>query len=104
MNVRRLFPQADMPADGELFETLLETGNLRIERILSAPGSKSGPYDQEQDEWVLLMQGEAVLKVEGEKIELSAGDALLIPAHTEHSVLDTSANPPCIWLGLHLLR
>lgn len=101
---RRLFPEPEMPLQGERFEDLFQTDNIRIERILSAPHSSSGPYDQEQDEWVLVLQGEAVLEVEGERVTLSAGETLLLPAHTPHSVLDTSNEPPCIWLAVHIER
>jgi len=101
MEIRRLFPEPDLPCGGERFETLLETQGLRIERILSAPGSASGPYDQDMDEWVLLLQGEALLEIEGERVNLKAGEALSIPAHARHRVLDTSADPSCIWLAVH---
>ncbi len=104
MRVQRLFPEPDIPMEGERFEELLARGQVRVERILSAPGSASGPYDQEQDEWLLLLQGRALLEVAGERVELKAGESLFLPAHTLHSVLDTSGNPPCIWLALHLER
>lgn len=102
MRPRRLFPEAEMPLHGELFEQLLQTDKLRIERILSAPGSSSGPYNQDQDEWVLLLQGQAVLELEGEQVNLSAGEALFLPTQTPHRVLDTSKEPPCIWLAVHI--
>jgi len=106
MEIRRLFPEPHMPTAGERFETLMERSGVCIERILSAPGSASGPYDQERDEWVLLLQGRALLEVEEEgevkRVELDAGQVLLLPAHRRHSVLDTSADPPCIWLAVHL--
>ena len=100
--IRRLFPESAVPLRDECIENLLERSGLRIERILSAPGSASGPYDQERDEWVLLLQGRAVLEVEGERVELRAGEALLLPAHRVHNVLDTSADPPCVWLAVHV--
>ena len=100
--IRRLFPESAMPADGERCETLLERPGLRLERILSAPGSASGRSDQAADEWVLLVQGRARLEVAGERVELHAGEALWLPAHCLHRVLDTSTDPPCIWLALHL--
>jgi cupin 2 domain-containing protein len=104
METRRLFPDFQPPVEGERLEELLTRKGVRIERILSAPGSMSGPYDQEQDEWVLLLQGRAVLEVAGARIELAAGETLFLPAHTVHSVLDTSADPPCIWLAVHIGR
>ena len=102
MRPRRVIPEADMPLHGERFDELLQTNNVRIERILSAPGSTSGPYDQEQDEWVLLLQGQAILEVEGERVELRVGEAFFLPARTVHKVLDTSKEPPCIWLAVHI--
>ena len=102
MEIRRLFPEPDVPAQDERTEILLERSGVRIARILSAPGSASGPYDQERDEWVLLLQGRALLEVEGERVELNAGEALRLPAHRLHSVLNTSADPPCVWLAVHL--
>ncbi len=102
MDVRRVFPATAMPVSGERFETLLQRGPVRIECILSAPGSASGPYDQDEDEWVLLLQGHAVLEIAGAREELAQGEAVFIPAHMLHSVLDTSSDPPCIWLAVFL--
>jgi cupin 2 domain-containing protein len=50
----------------------------------------------------MVLQGEGILEVRGERIRLGRGDSLLIPAGTSHRVLDTSADPHCIWLALHL--
>lgn len=55
----------DMPADlsQEQFVTLLNCSPLRIERIVSRGhrSPESGWYDQSEDEWVLVLQGEAVV-------------------------------------------
>ena len=48
------------------------------------------------------MQGQATLEVSGETLALGPGDHLFIPAHTLHRVLATSAEPPCLWLAVHL--
>ncbi|MEA5533507.1 cupin domain-containing protein [Crocosphaera sp. XPORK-15E] len=88
----------------ELFEPLLSTKDLLIERIISTgQTTPSGEwYDQERDEWVILLQGEAKLTYEtGETYQLIAGDYLLIPAHQRHRVNYTSSEPPCIWLAIH---
>ena len=77
-------------------------GGTRRIRDLSATGSASGPYDQERGAWVLLLQGRAVLEVEGGRVALTAGEALWLPAHRVHSVLDTSDDPPCVWLAVHI--
>ncbi|MGG6268244.1 cupin domain-containing protein [Leptolyngbya sp. AN03gr2] len=90
--------------DRELFEPLIETNQLLIERIISTGQTtpESEWYDQPRDEWVLLLQGEAQLMYEdGTSIGLKAGDYLLIPAHQKHRVSYTSSNPACIWLAIH---
>jgi cupin 2 domain-containing protein len=49
-----------------------------------------------------LLQSTATLDLAGESLTLVAGDCLLIPAHTPHRVLSTSAEPRCLWLAVHL--
>lgn len=90
--------------DRELFETLISSKNLLIERIIST--GQTTPigqwYEQEKDEWVVLLQGEAKLSyADGSITELKTGDYLLIPAYQKHRVEYTSADPPCIWLAIH---
>ena len=91
-------------ADKELFESLVANDNILIERIIST-GQTTPPgewYDQDKDEWVILLQGEAILIYEdGSRIKLIVGDYLFIPAHQKHRVEYTSTSPPCIWLAVH---
>ena len=86
----------------EIFQVLLETGNFRLERIVSA-GQATPPgewYDQDTHEWVVLLSGSAGLRFEDEPEPrvLAPGDHLLIPAHRRHRVEWTDpARPPCGW-------
>ena len=88
----------------EKFEQIVSGKNIQIERIIST-GQTTNPrewYDQELDEWVILLQGEAELSyADDTRIKLKAGDYLLIPAHTKHRVEYTSIEPVCIWLAVH---
>ncbi len=88
----------------ELFESIVANGKILIERIIST-GQTTPPgewYDQDKDEWVILLQGEAILSYEDEsQVTLTVGDYLFIPAHQKHRVEYTSSNPPCIWLAVH---
>ena len=90
----------------ELFENLLVRENLKIERIVSQ-GHKTLEgewYDQAWDEWVLLLQGEAILAFEdGNKLTMKVGDFVLIPAHVRHRVELTQPGSSTIWLAIHLL-
>lgn len=92
----------------ELFEDILSTDHLRIERILSR-GQATAPgewYDQDDHEWVLLMQGEATLSVELpfsdeiQTVTLGPGDYINLPAHCRHRVESTAADQTTVWLAL----
>jgi cupin 2 domain-containing protein len=77
---------ASLPA--ELALVVLDTTQLRIERIVSH-GHRSADdfwYDQDQNEWVLLVAGAARLEFENELVEMSPGSFLNIPAHRRHRV------------------
>jgi cupin 2 domain-containing protein len=98
-----LFAALPAPDTGEHFETLAASGCVRVERIVSSPHPEPVLYDQDGDEWVLLLQGEATLDLDGEPVTLQAGDHLLIPAHLPHRVLATSDVPRCVWVAVHVL-
>tara|TARA_B100000809_G_scaffold20382_1_gene17929 strand:+ start:3768 stop:4118 length:351 start_codon:yes stop_codon:yes gene_type:complete len=99
----------DLPdaQSGEVFTELLARPGLRIERIVSAgQSSKEGDfYDQEQSEWVLLLQGHAQLQLEVagqmQHVKLQQGSFLHIPAHCRHRVLSTSKQVQTVWLAIH---
>jgi len=90
----------------ERIEVLWQTEQVRIERIVST-GQSSPPgfwYDQEEDEFVMLLQGTAMLDFDGgRRQQMEAGDFLLIPAHEKHRIAATSFQPPCIWLCVFLV-
>jgi cupin 2 domain-containing protein len=90
------------PDTGERFDELLRCGNVRIERIVSSPQPEPVVYDQPQHEWVLLLEGSAVLEIAGKVVRLCAGDHVLIPAHCRHRLLSTSTQPRCLWLAVHI--
>lgn len=93
---------ADLPE--ELFSTLHESDRLRIERIVSrGHASPSGFwYDQEDDEWVVILSGDAVIEFEGGEIaRLGPGSYLNIPAHARHRVVSTSRSEDTVWLAIH---
>lgn len=91
----------------ELVDVLAESAGVKIERIISdGHASPEGFwYDQEQDEWVLLLSGSAVLSIEKdsgiERVEMNPGDYLLLPAHQRHRVESTSATEKIIWLAVY---
>ena len=95
-----LFDIEKIPNSEELVEILAENKNVRIERIVSY--GQTSPdgfwYDQDENEFVALLQGEAVISYEDGSVKLKAGDTVLIPSHKKHRVEFTSVEPPCVWL------
>jgi cupin 2 domain-containing protein len=89
----------------EIFNIILETEHLKLERIISA-GQATPPgewYDQDTDEWVILLSGSAGLLFEGdEKVcVMKPGDHIHIPAHRRHRVEWTDPDQKTVWLALH---
>lgn len=76
---------------------------IYVEKIVSrGQASPDGFwYDQDTDEYVMLIQGNARLTVDGGSVSLNCGDTLFIPAHVRHRVEETSKEPPCIWICVH---
>jgi cupin 2 domain-containing protein len=88
---------------GELSETLASGSSLRIERIVSrGHASPAGFwYDQDEDEFVLLLAGSATLAFqEHPPLELAPGDHVLIPAHVKHRVERTDPAADTVWLAV----
>lgn len=90
------------PADpgSERVDVLLEQSGLIIERITSSGTQPAQAYDQPQAEWVMLLRGNAELRVDGQLTSLRAGDFIYLPARTRHELLSTSEN--ALWLAVHI--
>ena len=96
----------DIPTDlaEEKYDTLVSTGDVRIERIVSRGhvSPDDGWYDQVDDEFVLLLAGAARLEYgEGRQRHLQAGDWLEIPARERHRVAWTDPEHDTVWLVVH---
>ncbi|MFN3151279.1 cupin domain-containing protein [Bremerella sp.] len=105
MGITNLFRDLPESVPEELFQTLIESGSVRIERIVSE-GHASPPgfwYDQSMDEFVVLLQGSAVLQIEGEDQPqvLQPGDFVNLPAHRKHRVESTDPHGKTVWLAIH---
>lgn len=99
-NLRDALPQ-NLPE--EVFTDLLSTEGLRIERIVSQGqcSPESGWYDQDEHEWVLVLEGAGELVFEdGEVVRLGPGDYCNIPAHRRHRVSWTDPEQLTLWLAV----
>jgi mannose-6-phosphate isomerase-like protein (cupin superfamily) len=98
---------AKLPAAkrAEAFTDLLSRPGVRLERIVSRGQAtpEDEPMVQAQDEWVLLLEGAAGMRVEDSaEVSLGPGDHLLIEGGQRHWVTWTAKDRETVWLALHL--
>jgi len=96
---------SDIPASlpSEVLQNLLTAPSCRVARIISHGHASplDAWYDEDEGEWILLVQGAARLQFENEAIELQPGDFVNIPAHKRHRVAWTTPGEPTIWLAVY---
>lgn len=105
MNPSNILSLIPPPSADESFNTLLQGSHVKIERIVSH-GHSSPPgfwYDQEMNEWVIVLKGRGRLLFEGSgsAVEMKAGDYVEIPAHTRHRVEWTDPDEDTVWLAVY---
>ena len=102
--VNNLFKDLPNSIPEELVDVLTQSSTVRIERIVSTGHATADGewYDQDQDEWVVVLKGEAKLLFDGDREPrtMNVGDHLLIPAHRKHRVQWTSPDGPTVWLAV----
>ena len=91
-----LFDDSYKSSQEEVMDILCESENVRIEKIISTGQVSDSWYDQDENEWVSVIEGSGKLLFEDREIILNKGDSILIKAHEKHKVNFTS--DPCIWL------
>ena len=95
----------DVPSSipNEIFNDLIANDSVRIERILSH-GHRSpdkGWYDQEENEWVMVLEGQGVIEFEdGRVVTLSKRDFINIASREKHKVIGTDKDMVTIWLAV----
>jgi cupin 2 domain-containing protein len=95
----RLEDPAGAPKAGERFIGLAERHGFAVEQILSGRLDEPASFEQDHDEWVVVLAGAATMVVDGEELSLTAGDWLLLPAGCPHTVAATAAGTS--WLAVH---
>lgn len=106
MRYGNLFAAVAPGAPTEIVEVLSQDAQVRIERIVST-GQTSAPgfwYDQPDNEFVVVLSGSATLRFEegDRRFDMNPGDWMEIPAHVRHRVEATQADPPTVWLAVHV--
>jgi cupin 2 domain-containing protein len=105
MNAENIFDGIPAELAKELFTSIHRAGQFRIERIVSQGhcSPEGFWYDQNELEWVIVLQGNASIQFEGHAapVELRQGSYLNIPAHARHRVVQTSPTQQTVWLAIH---
>ena len=103
--VANLFAKLPSARRGEVVTELLSSKSARIDRIVSAGQvtPPDAPLVQDRDEWVVVLAGEAVLRIaDSADIVLKPGDHVTISAGQNHWMTATSIDPPTVWLAVHV--
>lgn len=105
VKVENLLTRLPAAKRAEAFTELLARPGIRVERIVSRGQAtpEDSPMVQAQDEWVLLLEGAAGLRIEDSNaVTLHAGDHVWIAAGQKHWVTWTAKDRPTVWLAMHL--
>ncbi|MAD41751.1 MAG: cupin [Arcobacter sp.] len=99
---KNVFENIIIDKSKEQFFQLFKNDNIKIEKIVS--NGQSSPinfwYEQKENEFVLILKGNAILEYENNELVLNEGDYINIPAFTKHRVKYTNKNEPTIWLAI----
>ena len=84
------------PTNGEQLTHLADLEGAVVDQILSGRLDGAVDYRQDEDEWVVVLNGRAILDVEDERLHLGPGDWVMLPARTLHRLVET--DPGTSWL------
>lgn len=102
MEKYNIFEQIIVDKKEEKFFEIFKNETIKVEKIVS--NGQNSPenfwYEQEQSEFILLLEGFAILEFENRKVELKKGDCLNIEAMEKHRVKFTSQDEPTIWFAV----
>ena len=102
MEKYNIFDKIIVDKEEENFFEIIKNETIKIEKIVS--NGQISPenfwYEQEKSEFVLLLEGFAILEFENREVELKKGDCINIKAKQKHRVKFTSLDEPTIWFAV----
>ena len=102
MEKYNIFEQIIVDKNEEKFFEIFKNETIKIEKIVS--NGQISPenfwYEQEKSEFILLLEGFAILEFENREVELKKGDCINIKAKQKHRVKFTSLDEPTIWFAV----
>ncbi len=102
MEKYNIFDEIPVDKSEEKFFEIFRNEKIKIEKIVSN-GQKSPEnfwYEQERSEYILLLEGFAILEFDDYEVELKKGDCLNIKAFEKHRVKFTSQTESTIWFAV----
>lgn len=102
MEKYNIFDEIPVDKSEEKFFEIFKDEKIKIEKIVSN-GQKSPQdfwYEQEKNEFVLVMEGFAIVEFEDFEVELKKGDCLNIKAYQKHRVKFTTLDETTIWFAV----
>jgi mannose-6-phosphate isomerase-like protein (cupin superfamily) len=79
---------------GEFFRVLQQTSRTQCAVMTIAPGADAGPAEEHGgDQIVYVIEGEAIVRIEGREHPAGAGTLVTIPAGASHHVRNPGATP-----------
>ena len=102
MEKYNIFDEIPVDKSEERFFEIFKNETIKIEKIVSN-GQKSPQnfwYEEEKNEFVLVLEGFAIVEFEDFEVELKKGDCLNIKAYQKHRVKFTSQTEPTIWFAV----
>ena len=102
MKKYNIFDKIIVDKKEENFFEIFKNETIKIEKIVS--NGQISPenfwYEQEKSEFILLLEGFAILEFENREVELKKGDCINIKAKQKHRVKFTSLDEPTIWFAV----
>lgn len=102
MEKYNIFDEIPVDKSEEKFFEIFKDEKIKIEKIVSN-GQKSPQdfwYEQEKNEFVLVIEGFAIVEFEDFEVELKKGDCLNIKAYQKHRVKFTTLDETTIWFAV----
>ena len=91
----------ELPAlDSEEFKSVLNHKNVTIKTIISNTLKTPQTFEQDKDEWVVVLQGCAKIEMNDKIYKLQKGDNLFIPSKKKHTLLKTKKI--VVWLAIYI--
>ena len=79
----------------ETIDEIFSSPKIRVERITSS-GQTTDWFNQDENELVILLEGEAIIQFLDKELTIKKGDVINIPSNQIHKTINLSNT--CLWL------